>query len=51
MIVQLLTLIGSFNPHPPIKAGETGFEHCSIRRADRFNPHPPIKAGETSRKA
>ena len=39
----------SFNPHPPLLAGET----CALARASkigfmRFNPHPPLLAGETA---
>ena len=37
----------SFNPHPPLLAGETSRRACTSGCTDCFNPHPPLLAGET----
>ena len=37
----------SFNPHPPLLAGETRRQHGAPVRNPCFNPHPPLLAGET----
>ena len=37
----------SFNPHPPLLAGETGARSAACPRSRCFNPHPPLLAGET----
>ena len=38
----------SFNPRPPLLAGETVRGHSSGRFWRSFNPRPPLLAGETS---
>ena len=37
----------SFNPHPPLLAGETSCITTHKARTNGFNPHPPLLAGET----
>ena len=37
----------SFNPRPPITAGESWILQPGIQAHQRFNPRPPITAGES----
>ncbi|GEM_PF-1674702 len=42
-----VTVTGSFNPRPPLLAGDSGAESILFVCSDGFNPRPPLLAGDS----